>query len=664
MATDCQPPSESVDLDAVLDGLVDSYSGPTLLNDLTSCALPNRRAVIRAFVDLQHLLFASFFTTRQLSAGNLRLALSQHLLAAQEGFVEQIDRAVTWTDRDLAPLEQRDRGFAERVTLELLAALPHIRSQLHADVQAAFGGDPAAESLEEIVFSYPGILAITAYRVAHQLFLAGVPMIPRILSEHAHSRTGIDIHPGATIGERFFIDHGTGVVIGATTHIGDDVKLYQGVTLGALSVRRTAPDPHSGKPVKRHPTLHDRVTVYAGATILGGDTVVGTGSVVGGNVWLIRSVAPHSKVYRRSAVVDVSRGPQVIPRGAPMDIKKDIVEAIGNTPLIRLHRLSEETGCEILGKAEWLNPGMSVKDRAAKFMVLDAEERGVLRPGGVIVEGTAGNTGIGLALVGRARGYRVVIVIPETQSTEKKDMLRLAGAELVQVPAVPFANPNNYVHIAQRLAEQLARTERGGAFYANQWDNLANRRSHFEGTGPEIWAQTGGRVDGFVSAVGTGGTLSGVGLYLKQQNPDATIALADPHGAKMYAWFTRGELATDVQGGSITQGIGQGRVTGNVDGAVVDKAYRIPDAEAVAMVDRLAEEEGIVVGGSAGMNVAGAVRLARELGPGNTIVTILCDHGSRYQSQLFDADFRRKQGLPVPAWLDAETTIQPPFVEG
>jgi len=660
--SDRPPGGHDPGLDRVLDELVGSYHGPEALNDLQSCALPNRRAAIRAFVDLQHLIFATFFTTRQLTSATLRLALSEHLLSAHEALVQQIERAVMWTDRLLPEDRRRGRAFAERVTHDLLHRLPEIRRKLHGDVRAAYTGDPAAESLEEIVFSYPGVLAMTAYRVAHELFRAGVPMIPRIISEHAHSRTGIDIHPGATIGERCFIDHGTGVVVGATSHIGDDVKLYQGVTLGALSVRRDAPDPVTGNPKKRHPTLHDRVTVYAGATILGGETVIGTGATIGGNVWLIRSVPPHSKVYRRGAVVDVSREPKVQPRGAPMDIKKDVVEAIGNTPLIRLHRLSEETGCEILGKAEWLNPGMSVKDRAAKYMVLDAEERGVLRPGGIIVEGTAGNTGIGLALVGRARGYRVVIVIPETQSQEKKDMLRLAGAELVQVPAVPFANPNNYVHVAERLAEQLARTSPGGAFYANQWDNLANRRAHLEGTGPEIWSQAGGRVDGFVSAIGTGGTLSGVGMYLKDKDPEVTVALADPYGAKMFAWFTRGELEVDVEGGSITQGIGQGRVTGNVDGSPVDRAYRIPDAEAVALIDRLAQEEGIVVGGSAGVNVAGAVRLARELGPGHTIVTILCDHGSRYQSQLFNADFRRSKGLPVCEWLEQESEIEPPFV--
>lgn len=345
-----------------------------------------------------------------------------------------------------------------------------------------------------------------------------------------------------------------------------------------------------------------------------------------------------------------------------MTIREDVVDAIGNTPLIRLRGPSEATGCTIVGKAEWLNPGMSVKDRAAKFMVLDAEERGLLRPGGAIVEGTAGNTGIGLALVGRSRGYRVVIVIPETQSQEKKDMLRLAGAELVQVPAVPFANPNNYVHVAERLAAELNERQPGGAFYANQWDNLANRRAHIEGTGPEIWAQTGGRVDGFVSAIGTGGTLSGTGLYLKQQNPDCTVALADPYGAKMFAWFTRGELEVDVEGGSVTQGIGQGRVTGNVDGAVVDKAYRIPDAEAVAVLDDLATNEGLVLGGSAGVNIAGAIRLAKDLGPGHTIATILCDHGSRYQSQLWDPAFRRSKGFSVPEWLEAESPLKAPFV--
>jgi len=335
---------------------------------------------------------------------------------------------------------------------------------------------------------------------------------------------------------------------------------------------------------------------------------------------------------------------------------RDVVEAIGNTPLIELRGPSERTGCRILGKAEWLNPGMSVKDRAAKFMILDAEERGALKPGGTVVEGTAGNTGIGLAMVGRARGYRVVIVIPETQTQEKKDMLRLFGAELVEVPAVPYANPNNYVHVATRLAEQL------GAFYANQWDNLANRKAHVVGTGPEIWHQTRGRIDGFVSAIGTGGTLSGTAQALKERRGSVTVALADPYGAKMHAYFTRGELEVDVAGGSITQGIGQGRVTGNVDGALVDTSFRIPDAEAVAVLDGLATDEGLMLGGSAGVNVAGAIRLAEQMGPGHTIVTILCDHGSRYATQLWDASFRRAKELPVPAFLETSSTIAPPMV--
>lgn len=339
-----------------------------------------------------------------------------------------------------------------------------------------------------------------------------------------------------------------------------------------------------------------------------------------------------------------------------MEVRRDIVDAIGNTPLIRLSGPSERTGCEILGKAEWLNPGMSVKDRAAKYMVLDAEASGALKPGGTIVEGTAGNTGIGLAMVGRARGYRVVIVIPETQTKEKKDMLRLFGAELVEVPAVPHANPNNYVHVAERLAQEL------GEFYANQWDNLSNRRSHIDGTGPEIWAQTEGRIDGFVSAIGTGGTLSGCSIFFKSKNPEIQVALADPFGARMHAYFTRGELELDVEGGSITQGIGQGRVTGNVDGTLVDRSYRIPDEEAVVLLDELAEQEGILLGGSAGINIAGAIRLAEDMGKGHTIVTILCDHGSRYQSQLWDPSFRAERGLPVPEWLAKNNAPKPNFV--
>jgi len=339
-----------------------------------------------------------------------------------------------------------------------------------------------------------------------------------------------------------------------------------------------------------------------------------------------------------------------------MSAAADIVEAIGNTPLIKLRGPSERTGCTILGKAEWLNPGMSVKDRAAKFMVLDAERRGVLKPGGTVVEGTAGNTGIGLAMVGRARGYRVVIVIPNTQTREKKDTLRLFGAELVEVPAVPFANPNNYVHVAQRLADRM------GAFYANQWDNTANRQSHIEGTGPEIWAQTGGRIDGFVCAIGTGGTMAGTSIFLKSVRSEITVALADPYGAKMHAWFTRGELAVDVEGGSITQGIGQGRVTGNIDGALVDTSFRIPDPEAVAVLDSLASNEGLMLGGSSGVNVAGAIRLAEEMGPGHTLVTLLCDHGGRYQSQLWSPEFRASKGLSSPDWLTRGSDIQPPLV--
>lgn len=345
-----------------------------------------------------------------------------------------------------------------------------------------------------------------------------------------------------------------------------------------------------------------------------------------------------------------------------MEIRTDIVNAIGNTPLIRLNGPSAATSCEILGKAEWLNPGMSVKDRAAKFMILDAEERGALRPGGTIVEGTAGNTGIGLAMVGKARGYRVVIVIPNTQSQEKKDMLRLFGAELVEVPAVAYADPNNYVHIAQRLGERLDASEPNGAFYANQWDNLANRQAHIESTGPEIWAQTDGKVDGFVASIGTGGTLSGTAIFLKSQNPGIQIGLADPFGAKMHAYFTRGELEVDVEGGSVTQGIGQGRVTGNVADTPVDHSWRIPDDEAIAALDALAEDEGIVLGGSSGINIAGAMRLARKLGPGHTIVTILCDHGSRYQSQLWDAKFREEKGFPVPTWLNTTLNLEVPFV--
>jgi cysteine synthase len=342
-----------------------------------------------------------------------------------------------------------------------------------------------------------------------------------------------------------------------------------------------------------------------------------------------------------------------------MQIRHGIVEAIGNTPLILLERASTATGCTILGKAEFMNPGQSVKDRAALFIIQDAVKRGLLRPGGVIVEGTAGNTGIGLALVGNALGYRSVIVIPETQSQEKKDTLRLCGAELVEVPAVPYSNPNNYVKVSGRLAEQLARSEKNGAIWANQFDNVANRDGHIATTGPEIFEQTGGRVDGFVCAVGTGGTLAGVGIALKERKPEVKIALADPLGAALYSFYTTGTLK--AEGSSITEGIGQGRITRNLEGAPVDIAYQIPDQEAVPIIFDLLKHEGLCLGGSSGINVAGAIRLAKELGPGHTIVTVLADYGTRYQSKLFNPDFLRSKGLPVPDWMERRSSMKIPF---
>jgi cysteine synthase A len=333
-----------------------------------------------------------------------------------------------------------------------------------------------------------------------------------------------------------------------------------------------------------------------------------------------------------------------------MLLATSVVDAIGNTPLIRLRRASEMTGCEIWGKAEFMNPGQSVKDRAALYIVRDAEKRGELKPGGVIVEGTAGNTGIGLAMVGSALGYRTVIVIPRTQSQEKKDAIRLLGAELIEVDAVPYANPNNYVRYSGALAAQLAETEPNGAIWANQFDNVANRQAHIETTAREIWDQTGGKVDGFVSAVGSGGTLAGVAIGLRDKNKDVKIGLADPFGAALFNYYTAGELT--AEGSSITEGIGQGRITANLEGLAVDFAYQIPDAEALQVVFDLIEWEGICVGGSAGVNIAGAIRMARELGPGKTIVTLLCDHGSRYQSKIFNPAFLREKGLPTPRWLE------------
>lgn len=334
-----------------------------------------------------------------------------------------------------------------------------------------------------------------------------------------------------------------------------------------------------------------------------------------------------------------------------MNVRNGFIDTIGNTPLIRLKRASEETGCEILGKAEFLNPGGSVKDRAAWAIIKDAEEKGQIRPGGVIVEGTAGNTGIGLALVARARGYRTVIVIPETQSQEKKEMLRLCGADLRQVPAVPYKNPDNYVHFSRRLAEEMAETEPNGAIWANQFDNTANRQGHIETTGPEIWDQTDGKVDGFICAVGTGGTLAGTGMALKERNKDIVIALSDPMGSAIYSHIKHGELKSE--GSSITEGIGQGRVTANLENAPIDDAFQISDQEAMPIVFDLFENEGFCLGGSSGINVAGAIRLAKQMGPGHTIVTILCDYGTRYQSKMFNPAFLREKDLPVPAWLEA-----------
>jgi cysteine synthase len=346
----------------------------------------------------------------------------------------------------------------------------------------------------------------------------------------------------------------------------------------------------------------------------------------------------------------------------PHTARNGFVETIGNTPLIRLRRASEATGCEILGKAEFLNPGGSVKDRAALAIVLDAERRGLLRPGGVIVEATAGNTGIGLALVANARGYRTVIVIPETQSQEKKDMLRLCGATLHEVPALPYRDRNHYVHVAGRLAEQLAKTEPNGAIWAQQFDNVANRQGHYDTTGPEIWNQTGGELDGFVCSVGTGGTLAGVAAALRERNPRVRIGLVDPPGAALYSWYTKGELK--MEGSSITEGIGQGRITRNLEGLAVDFAFQVPDVETVETVFDLVESEGLVLGSSSGINVAGAVRLARELGPGHTIVTILCDSGTRYASRLFNPEFLRSKGLPTPRWLERAPSPMPPGVIG
>ena len=343
-----------------------------------------------------------------------------------------------------------------------------------------------------------------------------------------------------------------------------------------------------------------------------------------------------------------------------MQTKAGIVDAIGNTPLIKLERASAATGCMILGKAEFMNPGQSVKDRPARQMIIEAERRGEIRPGGLVVESTAGNTGIGLALVANARGYRTLIVIPETQSQEKKDMLRLCGAELVEVPAVPYGNPDNYQHVGRRLADELRKSERNGVLFADQWNNLDNRKAHYLSTGPEVWQQTDGKVDAFICAIGTGGTLAGVATYLREQKKDIVIGVADPKGAAMYNLFAHGE-AKASEGGSITEGIGLGRVTPIIADIEVDRPYLIPDEEAVPLIFDLLEHEGLCMGGSTGINVAGALRLAKDMGPGHTIVTILADFGTRYQSKLFNPQFLRQKGLPVPQWLERKTSVKIPY---
>ena len=344
-----------------------------------------------------------------------------------------------------------------------------------------------------------------------------------------------------------------------------------------------------------------------------------------------------------------------------MSIRTDLIDAIGNTPLIKLKHASELTGCTILGKAEFMNPGQSVKDRAGRQIILEAEKRGELKAGGLVVEGTAGNTGIGLAVVANTRGYRTLIVIPDTQSQEKKDMLRLCGAELIEVPAVAYSNPDNYQHVARRLAEQLRKTESNGVLFADQWNNLDNRKAHYVSTGPEIWEQTGGKIDGFICSVGTGGTLAGVNLFLREKKKDIVIGCADPRGAAMYHLFKDGEPKV-TEGGSITEGIGLGRVTPIIQDMKIDTAYLIPDEEAVPVIYDLLLHEGLCMGGSTGINVAGAIRLAKDLGPGKTIVTVLCDYGSRYQSKLFNPAFMRSKNLPVPEWLERQPHLDVPFV--
>ena len=516
--------------------------------------------------------------------------------------------------------------------------------------------DPAAKSKLSVILTYPGAKAVFFHRIANFFAIAKFNLVARIISQFSRFLTGIEIHPNAKIGKNLFIDHGMGVVIGETSEIGDNVTIYHMVTLGGISPSINSDDQRN---TKRHPTLMDNVVVGSGAQILG-PVVVGKNAKIGANAVVTKDVDENSVMVGIPAknVGEVSTQDENFkPYGITQDSDKNkmnkpqnnFIEGIGNTPLVKLRAASEITGCNIYGKAEYLNPGGSVKDRAALALIKDAEEKKLISKGGTIVEGTAGNTGIGLCLIGNSIGYKTIIVMNEDQTQEKKDMLRNMGADLRLVPPKPYKDDGNFVKVAAKLADDLKSSNNHGVVWANQFDNTANSKGHYETTGPEIWMQTDGKVDGFVCSSGTGGTIGGVSSFLKEKNKDIKIFLADPDGSSLFDHIENGELKSS--GSSITEGIGSSRVTANFAKAKIDGAFKVTDKEALPVLFDLIQNEGLSLGTSCAINVTGAIKLGKKLGPGKTIVTILCDRSDKYNSKLFNKKFLQEKGLPVPSWI-------------
>ena len=520
-------------------------------------------------------------------------------------------------------------------------------------LQSIIDRDPAAKSKLSLILTYPGVKAIFFHKIANFFAIAKFDLIARIISQLSRFLTGIEIHPKAKIGKNLFIDHGMGVVIGETSEIGDNVTIYHMVTLGGIAPSINS---DSQREIKRHPTLMDNVVVGSGAQILG-PVIIGKNAKVGANAVVTKNVPDNAVMIGIPARNVGTTSSEFKPYAVTEDSKKmvmknnqeDFISGIGNTPLIKLRAASEITGCNIYGKAEFLNPGGSVKDRAALALIKDAQEKKLISKGGIVVEGTAGNTGIGLGLLGNSLGYKTIIVMNDNQTQEKKDTLRNLGAELRLVPAKPYKDDNNFVKVAARLADELRPTNNNGVVWANQFDNTANAKGHYEGTGKEIWEQTEGKVDGFVCSSGTGGTISGVSNFLKEKNKDVKIYLSDPKGSSLYNYIKNGELKSD--GNSITEGIGSSRITKNFENAKIDDAYSIDDKEALPILYDLIQNEGLSLGTSCGINIAGAIKLGKELGPGKTIVTILCDRSDKYNSKMFNKSFLQEKNLPIPSWL-------------